>query len=196
MAALGHPSRVSAHSPTQQRARNAHVVSSRVLSSPPSPHESRLSMRRSLSFSHRRVITSTVQCTIEAHSHRRSPPPVLYASRYRRKKFLLLMPRAVTGWFCKNEVSAVLLFCFSPARYKVQPVAQRFCNSFSIFCCPGCGRAFLQIETFPEPSFSDFKFGFREPSSIASAARHHHQPTLSDALRLLPDPLVQRRVVE
>ena len=60
-------------------------------------------------------------------------PPAL------RKKFLLLMPRAVTGWFCKNEVSAVLLFCFSPARYKVQPVAQRFCNSFSIFCCPGCG---------------------------------------------------------
>ena len=31
-----------------------------------------------------------------------------------RKKFLLLMPRAVTGWFCKKEVSAVLLFCFSP----------------------------------------------------------------------------------
>ena len=53
------------------------------------------------------------------------------------------MPRAVTGWFCKNEVSAVLLFCFSPARYKVQPVAQRFCNSFSIFCCPGCGAGLL-----------------------------------------------------
>ena len=29
MAALGHPSRVSAHSPTQQRARNAHVVVAR-----------------------------------------------------------------------------------------------------------------------------------------------------------------------
>ena len=41
-----------------------------MLSSPPSPHESRLSMRRSLSVSHRRAITSTVQCTIEAHSHR------------------------------------------------------------------------------------------------------------------------------
>ena len=32
------------------------------------------------------------------------------------KKFLLLMPRAVTGWFCEKEVSAVLLFVSPAAR--------------------------------------------------------------------------------
>ena len=42
------------------------------------------------------------------------------------EKFLLLMPRAVTGWFCKKEVSAVLLFCFSPVVTKLSLLPKRF----------------------------------------------------------------------
>ena len=52
-------------------------------------------------------------------------------------KFLLLMPRAVTGWFCENEVSAVLLFYFSPVRQMSSRLF--FCNSlrFLLFSWSG-----------------------------------------------------------
>ena len=59
------------------------------------------------------------------------------APRTGETKFLLLIPRAATRWFCKNELSAVLFFaCFSKTEnaFLCNPVAESFLPTVSQRC--------------------------------------------------------------
>ena len=42
-----------------------------------------------------------------------------------------------TGCFCKKQVSAVLLLCFSPVCFKIEPASQRVSVTVNIECCSG-----------------------------------------------------------